>query len=101
MSKLETFFLHRVRNTPLAEVFFIVFLLPQYYDWERNRCTRYDWLEENSFSQIESDTEIPAELDPSQSKYFPEFEPHLLERMVGWLWSSLIPSLQITDCNIH
>ena len=62
---------------------FYILLLSQYYDWEYNRCTRYDWLEENSFSQIESDTEIPVDLDPSQSKYFPEFEPHLLEKMVG------------------
>ena len=55
----------------------------QYYDWETNVCHRYDWLEDNSFSQVESDTEIPVDIDPSQeSQYFPDFEPQRLERMV-------------------
>ena len=56
----------------------------QYYDWETNVCHRYDWLEDNSFSQVESDTEIPVDVDPSQeSQYFPDFEPQRLERMVS------------------
>ena len=59
-------------------------LFVQYYDWETNVCHRYDWLEDNSFSQVESDTEIPVDVDPSQeSQYFPDFEPQRLERMVG------------------
>lgn len=54
----------------------------QYYDWESNTCHRLDWLEENEFSHVVSDTEIPAEIDPSQMEYFPDFEPERLAKLV-------------------
>ena len=57
----------------------------QYYDWETNTCHRLDWLEDNEFSHVESDTEIPAEIDPSQTTYFPDFEPERLKTMVTLL----------------
>ena len=54
----------------------------QYYDWETNVCHRFDWLEDNTFSQVESDTEIPEDVDPSrEAKYYPEFEPQRLEQV--------------------
>ena len=51
----------------------------QYYDWERNECVQYKWFgDENYFNQVESDTEIPANIDPSQTIYYPDLEPQLL-----------------------
>lgn len=51
----------------------------QYYDWEKNVCVQYKWFQDdNYFQQIESDTDIPVEIDPSQSKYFPDLEPNLI-----------------------
>lgn len=50
-----------------------------YYDWEDNICVQYKWFsDDNYLKQVESDTEIPVEIDPSQSIYYPDLEPHLL-----------------------
>lgn len=54
----------------------------QYYDWENNFCHHLDWMNDNSITEIESDTEIPSEIDPSQMSSFPEFEPQKLKDMV-------------------
>ena len=54
----------------------------QYYDWDLNFCHRLDWMNDNSITEIESDTEIPAEIDPSQMTNFPDFEPQKLKELV-------------------
>ena len=55
----------------------------QYYDWDNNFCHRLDFMNDNSITEIESDTEIPSEIDPSQMTSFPEFEPQKLKEMVN------------------
>lgn len=55
----------------------------QYYDWDNNFCHRLDWMNDNSITEIESDTEIPAEIDPSQMTNFPDFEPQKLKELVS------------------
>ena len=57
-------------------------ILLQYYDWENNVCHRLDWLDDNTFSHVESETEIPVEIDPSQSLYFPNLGPQRLQDLV-------------------
>lgn len=39
-------------------------------------------MNDNSITEIESDTEIPAEIDPSQMTNFPDFEPQKLKELV-------------------
>ena len=55
----------------------------QYYDWESNICHRLDF-EDNTFSEVESDTEIPVEIDPSQSMYFPNLQSQRLKNIVSY-----------------
>lgn len=39
----------------------------------------YKWFSNpNYFNQIESDAEIPVDIDPSQMKYYPDLEPQLM-----------------------
>ncbi|XP_064404951.1 uncharacterized protein LOC135350151 [Halichondria panicea] len=52
-----------------------------YYDWESNICHRLDF-EDNTFSEVESDTEIPVEIDPSQSMYFPNLQSQRLKNII-------------------
>ena len=40
-------------------------------------------MNDNSITEIESDTDIPSEIDPSQMSSFPEFEPQKLKEMVS------------------
>lgn len=54
----------------------------QYYDWDNNFCHRLDWMNDNSFTLIESDTEIPSEIDPSQLTNILDFEPEKLKALV-------------------
>ncbi len=56
----------------------------QYYDWESNLCHRLDF-EDNTISEVESDTEIPVEIDPSQSVYFPNLQSQRLKNIVSYI----------------
>ena len=66
----------------------------QYYDWENNFCHHLDWMNDNSITEIESDTEIPSEIDPSQMSSFPEFEPQKLKEMVSNYTYAAVESLK-------
>ena len=55
----------------------------QYYDWDNNLCHRFDWMEENQLSQVESDIEIPDTINASKAEYFVGFEPEKLAEEVG------------------
>ena len=55
----------------------------QYYDWDNNLCHRFDWMEENQLSQVESDVEIPDTINASKAEYFVGFEPEKLAEEVG------------------
>ncbi len=61
----------------------------QYYDWESNLCHRLDF-EDNTISEVESDTEIPVEIDPSQSVYFPNLLSQRLKNIVSYNYNYYI-----------
>lgn len=54
----------------------------QYYDWDNNLCHRFDWMDENQLSQVESDVEIPDTINASKAEYFVGFEPEKLAKEV-------------------
>ena len=55
----------------------------QYYDWDNNLCHRFDWMDENQLSQVESDVEIPDTINASKAEYFVGFEPEKLAKEVN------------------
>lgn len=61
----------------------------QFYDWDSNACHRLDF-EENSFTEFETVPEIPASIDPSQTKYFPNLKPQHLENIVSCMYTNSI-----------
>ena len=55
----------------------------QYYDWDNTLCHRFDWMDDNQLSQVESDVEIPDSINPSKAEYFVGFEPEKLAKEVN------------------
>ena len=51
----------------------------QYNDWDNNSCHRFDWMDWNQLSQVESEVEIPADTNnATKAEYFVGFEPEKL-----------------------